>query len=288
MPANAGLTENNMSEFRPRVLGTRSRLFLLLLSEINLILGALFFVQPDTAASLWPWPVMTLAVRFLGAIFLAITLGCWSALRVKVWQRGKTLVLVGATFFGITFLITASVGLSTSRNSFIWAWAIYFLGATVGLSAILKHYGWTRRTQDRISQEPGWLAAKGFFRIQTVLVGVFGSYMLFLPELALDPLSGFWPWRVQIATLQTFAALFLATCLATGWASLQTERARIRALLPLDAIFPALALVAVGVHWNVIVDQSPNWQVTGVWLFVYSFVAAGSTYLFFASRKTEN
>ncbi len=277
-----------MSEFRPRVLGRKSRLFLLLLSEVNLILGAVFYVQPDTAASLWPWPVKTLAVRFLGAIFLAITLGCWSALRVKVWQRGKILVLVGATFFGITFLITAGVGLSPSGSSLVWAWAVYFLGAAAGLLAVLKHYGWRRRPQDRISQEPVWTAAKAFFRIQTVLVGVFGTFMLLIPEFARDPSSGFWPWQVPVATLQTFAALFLATCLATGWASLQSERARIRALLPLDAVFPALALLAVGVHWNVIVRESPSWAVTGVWLFVYSFVAVGSTYLFFAPRKTGN
>ncbi len=289
MSAHAGLSQNNMSEFRPRVLGTRSRLFLLLLSEINLILGALFYVQPDTAASLWPWPVKTLAVRFLGAIFLAITLGCWSALRVKVWQRGKILTLVGATFFGITFLVTAGVGLSPGGSSLVWAWAVYFLAAAAGLLAILKHYGWRRKPQDRISQEPVWMVAKTFFRIQTVLVGVFGTFMLFTPDFARplpsDPSSGFWPWQVPVATLQTFAALFLATCLATGWASLQSEKARIRALLPLDAVFPTLALLAVGVHWDVIVRESPSWPVTGVWLFVYSFVAAGSTYLFFAVRK---
>ena len=110
--------------------------------------------------------------------------------------------------------------------------------------------------------------------------------MLFDPDSARDPTSGFWPWQVSTATLQIFAALFLATCLATGWASLQTERARIRALLPLDAIFPSLALLAVGIHWNVILKESPSTAVTGVWLFVYSFVAVGSTYLFFASRKT--
>ncbi len=206
-------------------------------------------------------------------------------MRVKVWQRGKILILVGATFFGITFLITAGVGFSLEGSSLVWAWAVYFLAATAGLLAVLKHYGWARRPQDRIRQEPVWMAAKVFFRIQTVLVGVFGTFMLFIPEFARDPVSGFWPWRVPVATLQTFAALFLATCLATGWASLQSERARIRALLPLDALFPALALLAVGVHWDVIVRESPGWQVTGVWLFVYSFVAVGSTYLLFASRK---
>lgn len=274
-----------MSDVRPRLLGKSSRLFLLVLSEINLVLGAFFFVQPDAAIGLWPWPVKALAVRFLGAIFLAITLGCWSALRVKVWQRGKILILVGAVFFGITFLVTASVGLSSTAGSGVWAWASYFLVATLGLLAILRLHGWHRKPQDRIGQEASWATAKVFFRMQTVAVGVFGSLMLFLPESALDEMFGFWPWKVEIPTLQTFAALFLATCLATGWASLQTEKLRVRALLPLDAIFPALALLAVGIHWDVIVHESPSAAVTGVWILLYSFVAVGSTYLILATRK---
>jgi len=274
----------NMSDFRPRLVGKNSRLFLLILSEINLVLGALFFVQPDVAIGLWPWPLKALAVRLLGATFLAITFGCWSALRVKVWQRGKILILVGATFFGITSVIAAGTGLSQTAGSSIWAWTGYFLVATLGLLAILNHHGWYRRPQDMIGMDSPWKLARLFFRIQTVAVGVFGSFMLFIPELALDQ---FWPWDVAFPTLQTFAALFLATCLATGWASLQTEKARIRALLPLDAIFPTLALLAVGIHWDVVRTESPSDVVTGVWVFLYAFVAVGSTYLFFALKRAD-
>lgn len=205
--------------------------------------------------------------------------------RIKVWQRGKVLILVGAIFFGVAFLITAVVGLSSATGYGSWLWAGYFLAATAGLVAILRHHGWYRRPQDRIRQERTWMLARTFFRIQTIVVGIFGGLMILLPELALDPGSGFWPWRVEIRTLQTFGALFLATCIATGWASLQTEKARIRALLPLDAVFPALALLAVGFHWDVIASESPRAAVTGVWVFLYSFVAAVSTYLFFSSRK---
>ncbi len=285
MPDDEGLTPvRTMSDFRPLLVGTNSRFFLLVLSEVNLVLGALFFVQPEIAAGLWPWPVKALAVRFLGATFLAIALGCWSARHAKVWQRAKILVLVGASYFGLSSIITAGVGVSQIGNYGIWAWTGYFLAATLGLLAILKIHGWSRRPQDRIALEPPWRTARGFFRIQTVLVGVFGTFMLLLPDLALDQ---FWPWDVALSTVQIFAALFLATCLATGWASLQTERARIRALLPLDAVFPALALLAVGIHWTVVQSESPSYLVTGVWVFVYAFVATGSTYLFFQSRARD-
>src|SRR5437870_13558551 len=95
-----------MSSKRPVELGREARLFLLFLSEVNLVMGALFFVYPSLVISLWPWPVKVLAVRFIGAIFLAIAFGCWSALRAKIWQRAKILVLVGGTFFGITSIVS--------------------------------------------------------------------------------------------------------------------------------------------------------------------------------------
>jgi hypothetical protein len=66
---------------------------------------------------------------------------------------------------------------------------------------------------------------------------------------------------------------------------LQTDIGRIRVLLPLDMIFPSLALLAVGIHWDVISSQSPSALVTGVWVFIYAFVAAGSAYLYFSPEK---
>ena len=106
--------------------------------------------------------------------------------------------------------------------------------------------------------------------------------MLLVPGLAQQE---FWPWKVYVSTLQTFAALFLATCLATGWATRQKDPERIKVLLPLDAVFPSLALVAVAISWSVIAVESPSPLVTGVWVGLYSFVAAGSTILYFVLTR---
>ena len=245
-------------------------------------MGALFFVYPNLVISVWPWPVKALAVRFIGAIFLAIAFGCWSALRAKIWQRAKILVLVGGTFFGITSIVSIVLVASQSGGYAISAWTGYFLVASLGNFYILYKYRWRRQPQDRLGGGQPWRIARWFFRIQTVVVGVFGIMMLLLPDIAQRE---FWPWLVATPTLQMFAGLFLATCLATGWASLQTDIGRIRVLLPLDIIFPSLALLAVGIHRDVISSQSPSALVTAVWVFIYAFVAVGSAYLYFSSRK---
>ena len=125
------------------------------------------------------------------------------------------------------------------------------------------------------------MTARWFFRIQTIVVGIFGAMMLLLPDLAQRQ---FWPWSVATQSMQMFAALFLATCLATGWASIQTDIGRMRVLLPLDAIFPSLALLAVGIHWD---QVSANALVTGVWVFLYSFVATGSTFLYISLQSMD-
>jgi hypothetical protein len=271
-----------MSAKRPVELGRDARLFLLFLSEINLVMGALFFAYPSLVIGLWPWPVKALAVRFIGAIFLAIAFGCWSALRAKIWQRAKILVLVGGTFFGITSIVTIVLAASQGGGYTISAWSVYFLVASVGNFYLLNRYGWPRKPKDVLGAGEPWKIARWFFRIQTVIVGVFGIMMLLLPDVAQHQ---FWPWLVATPTLQMFSGLFLATCLATGWASLQTDLGRIRVLLPLDVIFPSLALLAVGIHWDVISTQSPSALVTAVWVFIYAFVAVGSAYLYFSSRK---
>ena len=271
-----------MSSKRPVELGREARLFLLFLLEINLVLGALFFAYPSLVISLWPWPVMALAVRFIGAIFLAIAFGCWSALRAKIWQRAKILMLVGGTFFGITAIVSIVLAATQGGGSVISTWTGYFLVASLGNFYLMYRYGWPRKPQDRLGEVQPWRNARWFFRIQTVVVGVFGTMMLFLPNIAQ---TQFWPWQVKTPTMQMFAGLFLATCLATGWASLQTDIGRIRVLLPLDVIFPSLALLAVGIHWDVISGESPGAPVTSVWVFIYAFVALGSAYLYFSSRK---
>src|SRR6266567_603062 len=265
-----------MSSKRPVELGREARLFLLFLSEINLVMGALFFVYPNLVIGAWPWPVKALAVRFIGAIFLAIAFGCWSALRAKI------LLLVGGTFFGITSIVSIVLAGSQSGGYVISTWIGYFLVASLGNFYLMYRYGWSRKPQDMLGGGQPWKMACWFFRIQTVVVGVFGIMMLLLPDIAQRE---FWPWLVATPTLQMFAGLFLATCLATGWASLQTDIGRIRVLLPLDIIFPSLALLAVGIHWDVISSQSPSAPVTAVWVFIYAFVAAGSAYLYFSPGK---
>src|SRR2546426_11819622 len=104
-----------------------SRTFLLLLSGINLVLGLIFYSYPSFIVSYWPWPVKELAVRFLGAIFLAIAFGCWSAVQAEKWQRAKILVLVGGTFLGIKCILSLFSGITVSSCTSTWACMGYFL-----------------------------------------------------------------------------------------------------------------------------------------------------------------
>jgi hypothetical protein len=274
----------NPSKSNDILLNKYSRIFLLLLSGINLVLGLIFYIYPPFVISYWPWPVKELAVRFLGAIFLAIAFGCWSAVHAEQWQRAKILVLVGGTFFGITGIVSLVRGITVSSDASTWAWTGYFLIAAAGCLLLLQRYGWHRRQAETpTSTMPR--GARLFFGIQTGAVGIFGIMMLLAPGLAQQE---FWPWKVYVSTLQTFAALFLATCLATGWSTQQNDPERIKVLLPLDAVFPSLALLAVVISWSVIVAESPSWLVTSVWVGLYSFVAAGSTILYFTLRKQRH
>ncbi len=270
-----------MTSRRPAQLRRTDRLFLLVLSEISLILGAYFYVYPGVARLYWPWPLQPLAARFLGAIFLSIAFGCWSALDEPLWQRGKILVLVGATFFGLTSII--SVIQPAQNNVQQWVWTTYFVAASAGCLIILGRHGWKRSPQDSLGPGTAPRIARIFLRVQTVIVALFGTLLFTLPDLSR---AQFWPWKVGSPNLQIFGALFLATCLATGWASIQRDLRRITVLLPLDATFPSLALLAVTLHWNVIAAESPSPLVTIVWLALYSFVTTGALLIYLRARTT--
>src|SRR3989442_15550765 len=145
---------SNPSKSNDRLLNRYSRTFLLLLSGINLVLGLIFYTYPPFVISYWPWPVKELAVRFMGAIFLAIAFGCWSAVRAQKWQRAKILVLVGGTFFGITGIVSLVRGITVSGDVSIWAWTAYFLIAASGCFVLLQHYGWHRRQAEFLTGSP--------------------------------------------------------------------------------------------------------------------------------------
>src|SRR5256712_4650116 len=261
-----------------------SRIFLLLLSGINLVLGLIFYTYPSFIVSYWPWPVKELAVRFLGAIFLAIAFGCWSAVQAEKWQRAKILVLVGGTFFGITGIVSLVRGITVSGDASTWAWTGYFLIAAARCLLLLQRYGWHRRQTGPPTSTTS-RRARLFFGIQTGAVGIFGIMMLLVPDLAQQE---FWPWKVYVSTLQTFAALFLATCLATGWATQQKDPERIKVLLPLDAVFPSLALVAVANGWGVIAAQNSSVLRTERSGWQYALLGAGATILLFTLRKQRH
>ena len=202
-------------------------------------------------------------------------------MRARIWQRAKILLLVGGTFFGIASIVALGQVFGHNPPSSIWAWFTFFSASAIGCLTLLWRHGWStengKSTKDAVP-----IYTRFFFGFQTIIVGFFGVIMLLLPDIAQ---AQFWPWQVAKPTLQAFAGLFLATCLATGWASFQKDVLEVRVLLPLDMIFPSLALLAVGIHWNVISFESPGALVTGVWVFVYSFVAIGSTILFLATRS---
>src|SRR5947207_13792942 len=164
----------------PRSLGHYSRILLLTLSGINLALGLIFYISPGTVISYWHWPVKELATRFLGAIFLAISLGCWSAIQAKLWQRAKILVLVGGSFFGLTGIVSIVRGATVSGNPAIWIWTGYFLAASAGCLILLVNYKWHRKQPEVIGRTIAARPARVFFGVQTSGVGIAGVVIVLM------------------------------------------------------------------------------------------------------------
>ena len=81
-----------------RLLSMSLRRVLTLAAVIDLILGGLFLVGPETGLSLWPAQVSPLMSRFIGAIVVASGVGVLVATRQGTWEGARALFYVGLVY----------------------------------------------------------------------------------------------------------------------------------------------------------------------------------------------
>src|SRR5437879_12831131 len=127
---------------------------------------------------------------------------------------------------------------------------MYFGATAIECQTLLSRHGWSSENEKVSIKDSVPSLARFFFGFQTLIVGFFGVIMLLTPDIAQ---AQFWPWHVAKPTLQAFAGLFLATCLATGWASFQKHVLKVKVFLSLAVIFLCLEFLVVGIHWNFII-----------------------------------
>jgi len=238
--------------------------------------GVLFWVFPGESATVWPWPLPPLAVRFVGSLFLGGAACSLVCLRSRE-DRGlfaMVLLAVGDALIALSGLLDiASIGFTPRMIGFLVSFLGFASLLTLAVVPEMNRAADARGT--RVTR-----ALRGFFVIHLLVVLPVGASMYFLPSWA-QPL---WPWQMTPINVRLIGSFFFGAAFISLWALRQHSSEPLRPVLALYALFASLATIASLIHFKLF---DPARATTWAFFALYVFVAGGS-WLFWSQIPRES
>jgi len=254
----------------------RARGILLLHTLATGAAGVLFWVFPGESATVWPWPLPPLAVRFVGSLFLGGAACSLVCLRSRE-DRGlfaMVLLAVGDALIALSGLLDiASIGFTPRMIGFLVSFLGFASLLTLAVVPEMNRAADARGT--RVTR-----ALRGFFVIHLLVVLPVGASMYFLPSWA-QPL---WPWQMTPINVRLIGSFFFGAAFISLWALRQHSSEPLRPVLALYALFASLATIASLIHFKLF---DPARATTWAFFALYVFVAGGS-WLFWSQIPRES
>ena len=167
---------------------------------VLVVLGGGLLLFLPARVGRWVWPIGPFNSRFLGAIYLAELVG--GAVLVVIGRQfpARVVIPVAWTFTGVVTVASfVNLGDFDFANRGPWLWFL----AYVAFTALLPFYlGGLRRGPQPPPTSPGW---RRWFRFEGVVQSAYGVGLLLAP----DPLTDFWPWRIDAFHGRIYSAVFL-------------------------------------------------------------------------------
>ena len=238
--------------------------------------GVLFWVFPGESATVWPWPLPPLAVRFVGSLFhggAACSLVCLRS-REDRGLFAMVLLAVGDALIALSGLLDiASIGFTPRMIGFLVSFLGFASLLTLAVVPEMNRAADARGT--RVTR-----ALRGFFVIHLLVVLPVGASMYFLPSWA-QPL---WPWQMTPINVRLIGSFFFGAAFISLWALRQHSSEPLRPVLALYALFASLATIASLIHFKLF---DPARATTWAFFALYVFVAGGS-WLFWSQIPRES
>jgi hypothetical protein len=107
--------------------------------------GLVMFLEPQLAGgSLWPWSLTPLVSRYLGALFIAISVGAVLCARAQDWADVRLLFPPGLVFTGLS-TVAALLHLASFNPARLATWAFFVLYLTVFVAGLLTYLRYERK-----------------------------------------------------------------------------------------------------------------------------------------------
>lgn len=247
------------------------RLILAIECSVVFAAGVLLFFLPDLAADLWPWTIPQFNSRFVGAVYWAAYLPLIIFWFVPRWIPGRlTLCMI------LTFTVMTLLAMIIHWDAFEWSrpstwlvfWPLYiFLPINSTIFLIKSKAAGVAEAYD------GPASLRVVLLILALLGGAYGIGLFIAPE----PLTGFWPWKVDAFHARIYADAFVTPAVSAWILSFRRRFAAEYLSFGLNLIAGGF-LPIIGTLWaniNVPVERQVNFGSSGPWIFFLLFFLAG-------------
>lgn len=199
------------------------------------------FLFPALAVRIWAWPITPFNSRYMGAIYFAALLPLVAFAVIARWSPGRIVVwmiFAFTTSIGVVMFFYIPVFVWTAPVAWLF-WALYLVLPINSAIYLVKLRGWNvAGAQSTAARTRAVLLAV------LVLFGLYGLGLLAVPE----PLTSFWPWKVDAFHGRIYAASFLTPALG-AWIVNRWSSAAERRLLGLTLVVLGVLAIA-GTAWT--------------------------------------
>ncbi len=225
--------------------------------------GVALYGWPAEVGPSWPWALPPLAARFIGASFVGVGVG--AALTARA---GTPAVLVRNAVTGGGLLLAPLTGLlaPASEVAVPRLAAVGLALTALALTGMLAALEAGRRAGGSSAVPRALLV---FLAIHLLAVTPVGVTMFVAP----GSVAALWPWKLSVVNVRLVGSIFLASIPVSVLGLRSRHRSDLQPTLGVYAVFAALALVAVTVHFGLF---DPHRVATWVFVAFYAFVALGS------------
>lgn len=125
-------------------IGSGVRSVFWLVAVLTGLTGLVMFFLPQPAGQVyWPWMLTPLVSRYLGGLFMGISVGALLCARSTEWSQVRLLFPPGLTFTGLS-LVAAWIHFSSFNPERITTWVFFGLYAVVFVAGLLAYIRYER------------------------------------------------------------------------------------------------------------------------------------------------
>ena len=228
------------------------------------VAGFGLFFAPKLVVHLWPWELLPFNARFLGAVYAASCLAAIMQTAYARWSPGRLVTPMIFIFTAIIIILSfAYLGQFDFQRWEVWVWFILYIIIPINAA----YHLWLYRNLPPADSTPLTNSAQMILMAQTVILGLYGLALIFIPTIA----KMIWSWEIDNFHAQLYSVTFLTPAIGAYVLTKGATRLEWQTLGLAQTVLGLFPIIGV-----IIVDISVKrvlWSAVGTWTWFALFFA---------------